>query len=102
MLLARVIGTVVATRKETTLEGVKFLLLQATEPDGTRRDSFVVAADAVSKLCLIGNLNLITKIYFPREVVPLSSLLSALFDFSISSAPDAREYCGSCESRRLT
>jgi ABC-type polysaccharide/polyol phosphate export permease len=33
---------------------------------------------------LIGNLNLITKIYFPREVVPLSSLLSALFDFAIS------------------
>ncbi len=33
---------------------------------------------------LIGNLGLNTKIYFPREVVPLSTLLSALFDFSIS------------------
>jgi len=33
---------------------------------------------------LIGNMGLITKIYFPREVIPLSSLLSALFDFSIS------------------
>lgn len=33
---------------------------------------------------LVGNMNLITKIYFPREVVPLSSLLSALFDFTIS------------------
>ena len=33
---------------------------------------------------LIGNLGLITKIYFPREVVPLSSLLSALGDFAIS------------------
>ncbi len=34
---------------------------------------------------LIGNMGLITKIYFPREVVPLSSLLSALFDFTISA-----------------
>jgi len=33
---------------------------------------------------LIGNLGLITKIYFPRQVVPLSSLLSSLFDFVIS------------------
>ena len=47
MLLARVIGTVVATRKEETLVGVTFLLLQATEPDGKRRDAFVVAVDAV-------------------------------------------------------
>ena len=47
MLLARVIGTVVATRKEETPDGVTFLRLQATEPDGKRRDAFVVAADAV-------------------------------------------------------
>lgn len=33
---------------------------------------------------LIANMALITKIYFPREVVPLSSLLSSLFDFLIS------------------
>lgn len=33
---------------------------------------------------LIGNVELITKIYFPREVVPLSATLSALFDFAIS------------------
>ena len=47
MLLARVIGTVVATRKEAELEGLKLLLLQATEPDGTAKGGFVVAADAV-------------------------------------------------------
>ncbi len=47
MHLARVIGTVVATRKEAELEGLTFLLLQATEPTGTRMNSFVVAADAV-------------------------------------------------------
>ncbi len=33
---------------------------------------------------LIGNIGLITKIYFPREVMPLSALLAALFDFAIS------------------
>lgn len=33
---------------------------------------------------LVGNMNLITKIYFPREIVPMSSLLSSLFDFSIN------------------
>ena len=37
-----------------------------------------------SSSSLIGNMNLITKIYFPREVIPLSSLLSSLFDFVIS------------------
>lgn len=47
MLLARVIGTVVATRKEAELDGLKFLLLQATEPDGKVKGGFVVAADAV-------------------------------------------------------
>ena len=35
---------------------------------------------------LVGNVSLITKIYFPREVVPLSALLGSLFDFLISLA----------------
>lgn len=35
---------------------------------------------------LLGNVGLITKIYFPRQVVPLSNLLASLFDFSISLA----------------
>lgn len=33
---------------------------------------------------LIANIGLITKIYFPRQIVPVSGVLSALFDFSIS------------------
>lgn len=33
---------------------------------------------------LIGNTQLITRIYFPREVIPLSAALSALFDFAIA------------------
>lgn len=47
MLLARVIGTVVATRKEAELSGLTFLLLQTTDSDGQARGAFVVAADAV-------------------------------------------------------
>ena len=49
MLLARVIGTVVASRKEATLEGNKLLLVQNTHPSGEPREppAYVVAVDAV-------------------------------------------------------
>jgi len=33
---------------------------------------------------LVGNRDLVTKIYFPRAVLPLASVLACLFDFSIS------------------
>ncbi len=47
MLLARVIGTVVATKKEAELEGLKLLLLQNTDAAGKASAGFVVAVDAV-------------------------------------------------------
>lgn len=47
MLLARVLGTVVSTRKEESLEGLKFLLLQQVDFDGNAKGGPVVAADAV-------------------------------------------------------
>jgi len=47
MLLARVVGTVVASRKEETLEGLKFLLLRQITAEGKDTGSFVVAADGV-------------------------------------------------------
>jgi len=34
---------------------------------------------------LVGNTNLITKVYFPRLIIPISSVLSGLVDFGISS-----------------
>jgi ABC-type polysaccharide/polyol phosphate export permease len=34
---------------------------------------------------LVANRNLVTKIYFPREVFPLSAILSCLFDFALAS-----------------
>lgn len=47
MLIGRVVGSVVATRKETELEGLKMLLVQAAAPDGKSSGGFVVAVDAV-------------------------------------------------------
>ena len=47
MLLARVVGTVVATRKEPTMEGQKFLLLRQLQIDGQEASTVVVASDAV-------------------------------------------------------
>jgi lipopolysaccharide transport system permease protein len=43
-------------------------------------------SNALSNSCqsLLGNANLISKIYFPRLIVPLSSLVVACVDFSIS------------------
>jgi lipopolysaccharide transport system permease protein len=35
---------------------------------------------------LVGNINLITKIYFPREVLPLSAIIAQGFDSAIASA----------------
>jgi lipopolysaccharide transport system permease protein len=34
---------------------------------------------------LIGNSNLVTKIFFPREVFPISAVIANLFDFAVSS-----------------
>ena len=47
MLLARVVGTVVATQKEASLEGHKFLLLRQVTAEGKDLPAFVVATDAV-------------------------------------------------------
>ncbi len=47
MLLGEVIGTVVATRKEATMEGFKFLVVKGLGVDGKRSSSSVVAVDAV-------------------------------------------------------
>ena len=47
MLLGQVIGTVVATRKDEELEGLKFLMVQNVDVDGEPKGTMVVAADAV-------------------------------------------------------
>lgn len=52
MKLARVVGTVVSTRKDEKLDGLKFFLLQDLGPDMSLKDSIVVAADSVG--CGVG------------------------------------------------
>ena len=47
MLLARVVGTLVATRKEPTLDGLKFLVLKQLDVEGQETGGYRVAADAV-------------------------------------------------------
>lgn len=47
MILAKVVGTVVSTRKEASMDGLKFLLLDRVDMQGKTTGSFVVAADAV-------------------------------------------------------
>ena len=47
MTLAIVVGTVVSTQKESSMDGLKFLLLNKVDLKGKETDGFVVAADAV-------------------------------------------------------
>jgi len=47
MLLARVIGTVVATRKEAALTGIKLLLIQPLTPERQPTGKPLVALDSV-------------------------------------------------------
>jgi ABC-type polysaccharide/polyol phosphate export permease len=48
--------------------------------------SFVVGAVGFATGTLSGNMQLVTKVYFPREVLPLSAVLAQLFDLSVGSA----------------
>ena len=47
MLLGRVVGTLVSTNKEPSLEGLKFLVLRQLDIEGHETDGYRVAADAV-------------------------------------------------------
>ena len=47
MLLAKVVGTVVATRKEPSLDGLKLLLVRPVNDEGQEVGAPLAAADAV-------------------------------------------------------
>lgn len=47
MILARVVGTVVATRKDVRLDGRKLLVCRPVSPEGVPEGGFVVAVDTV-------------------------------------------------------
>ena len=48
MFLARILGTIVATRKDDRLEGCKLLVVQPLDPSGHDSGSPLVAVDTVS------------------------------------------------------
>lgn len=47
MLLAKVVGTVVSTQKEPSMNGLRFMLLQPVDLEGKSSGAHVVAVDAV-------------------------------------------------------
>ena len=48
MTLGRVVGTIVATRKDPRLEGHKLLIVKPVTPDGKDEPGYLVAVDTVS------------------------------------------------------
>lgn len=84
MKLARVVGTVVATRKDPKLEGLKFFLLQDLGRDLGPRDSIVVAADSVG--CGVGEVVLYASGSSARQTDvtdnrPCDATVMAIIDF---------------------
>lgn len=47
MILARVVGSVVATRKDPRLEGKKLLILKPVSPEGEEQGGYLIAVDTV-------------------------------------------------------
>lgn len=46
MLLGKVVGTVVSTRKDPKIEGFKFMLVRQVNPETREKGGYVVAVDA--------------------------------------------------------
>src|ERR1700723_1439202 len=47
--------------------------------------AFLVSSIRFSCNSLVSNQNLVTKVYFPREIFPIASVLASLFDLVIAS-----------------
>jgi microcompartment protein CcmK/EutM len=47
MFLGKVVGTLVATQKEPSLDGLRFMVVQRLDSEGAIQSGYVVAADAV-------------------------------------------------------
>jgi lipopolysaccharide transport system permease protein len=48
--------------------------------------SFLVSSIRFSCNSLINNQNLVTKVYFPKEVFPIAAVMASLFDFLVAAA----------------
>ena len=47
MLLGKVVGTVVSTRKDPKIEGLRFMIVKQIDVEGVETGNYVIAADAV-------------------------------------------------------
>jgi ethanolamine utilization protein EutN len=47
MILARVAGNIVATRKDPRLEGFKLLIVKPVTPEGKEESNYLIAVDSV-------------------------------------------------------
>lgn len=47
MILARIVGTVVSTRKDPRLEGKKLLIVKPVSPEGRDEPGYLIAVDSV-------------------------------------------------------
>ena len=47
MILARVAGTIVATRKDPRLEGFKLMIVRPVSPEGKEESNYLIAVDSV-------------------------------------------------------
>ena len=48
MILARIVGTVVSTRKDPRLEGKKLLVVKPVSPEGADEPGYLIAVDTVA------------------------------------------------------
>ena len=83
MLIGKVVGTVVSTRKEDRLEGLRFMVLREVGPDGKPTGKGVVAADAVG--AGVGELVLYATGSAARQTVvtkdrPVDAVIMAIVD----------------------
>lgn len=84
MKLARVVGTVVATRKYTGLEGVKLLVVRHLDRDGEPTGHASVAADATGQagpghlVLVVGSREAAQAL--PETFVPVDLSITALVD----------------------
>ncbi len=83
MDLARVVGTVVATRKESRLEGFKILLLQMADQFGKASGASLVALDSVG--AGVGELVLVVRGSSARlacelETYPVDAVILGIVD----------------------
>ena len=83
MLIGKVVGTVVASRKEEKLEGVKLLVLKQVDVEGRDGSGYVVAVDAVG--AGVGELVLYASGSSARQTVitdkrPVDAVVMAIID----------------------